>query len=336
MKDSLSRSRIVLLGLGRVGLSFLDLLAHREAQINRRLSIAAVADSRGVLFSGERLDPAHLAESKRSGRIHSFSGWVQGEDLEYALHHVDADILIDCSTSNFRDAQPSLRTMLLALRLGMDAVTANKGPPALRLRELVAEASSHGARLKYGATVGGGTPFIDYGLLCASRGEIAHLKGVLNGTTNYLLTGMEMGLSQSEALEEAKSLGIAETDPSDDINGMDSAAKIVILANALCGTFFSISDVRREGIGSVTAEMMTNASSGKKHVKLTCSFDAASGTLSVGPEAIELNDPLAVPGVYNAVTYHGAGEFSLVGTGAGAAGTARAVFRDLIALTEDG
>ena len=326
--------KAVLLGLGQVGLSFLDILhSSRGSRISGLVDIVSVADTSGSLSSNRRLSPGDLAIAKRAGRMTELKGWEEGMDAVHAVSSSDAGLLIDCTTTNFTDAEPSLGCIIAAMRKGMHVVTANKGPLALFMSRIKEEAYRNSVVLKYGATVGGGTPFIDYGLMLAEKTGVRALRGILNGTVNYTLTRMEEGLSFTAAIGEAKSAGIAETDPTNDVNGTDSAAKLVILVNSLCGLDFSLRDVRVTGIEELAPAEIREAASRGMSMRLVSSYDQESGILSVVTAVLRAEDHINVSGVYNSLSYLTDGRFTLIGRGAGGKSTAQAIVRDVLAIT---
>ncbi len=327
--------RVVLLGLGQVGLSLLEIVQRKFfPATGEQFNVVAAADSSGVLDAGRGIRPIDLLSAKRSGDLHSLPGWHSGMDAREAVGLAEADVLIDCMTTNFRNGQPSIDCILNGTKRGMDIVTANKGPLALSMGEVLSSAARHSVSVRFGATVGGGTPFLDFGRMLKSTSEIVSMKGVLNGTTNYVLTRMGEGMKLEAAVAEAKAAGIAETDPSNDLLGLDSAAKITILANSLCGTEFKMSDVEITGIDSIGAPMLAAAVKEGKMLKLISTYSSEERILSVRPEMVSSDNHLNVSGAYNALTYRtGSGnEYTVIGTGAGAPETANAVLRDLLSL----
>lgn len=327
--------KLVLLGLGQVGLSLLEILQQKRFNPgNTKFELKAVADTTGVVEVKSGTSIAEIMAAKKSGGLQSLAGWLPGRGVKEAVTEIDADVLVDCTTTNFKNGQPSLDCFNEAIAKGMDIVTANKGPLAINMKNIIEGASRRGVTVRFGATVGGGTPFIDFGRICASTYEIVEMRGILNGTTNYILTRMDEGVSMESALEEARSSGLAETDPSNDLLGIDSAAKIVILANALCGCSYSIRDAAIRGIDTIEPALHAAAKSQSRSIKLISTYRRKDGLVAVAPEIVSLSDHVNVSGAYNALTYRTAdgNEYTLIGTGAGATETARAVLRDLLSL----
>jgi len=209
-------------------------------------------------------------------------------------------------------------------------VATNKGPLALALPALMELAEYKNVALRFSGTVGAGMPILDFGKKCLLGDKITSIRGVLNGTTNYILTRMtEAGVTMSQALEEAQKAGYAEEDPSYDMKGIDTACKLVIMANWLMGRDVTINDVDIEGIESVTPADILEAKAKNSVVKL---IGTVEDKITVHPALVDNNHPLAVDGALNAVSFKAgfAGEITMVGKGAGGIETAGAVLRDLI------
>jgi homoserine dehydrogenase len=185
--------------------------------------------------------------------------------------------------------------------------------------------------LRFSGTVGGGTPMLEFAKRCLSGDRILKLQGILNGTTNYILSEMgQSNMSFQDALVNAQKLGYAEKDPSMDIDGFDTACKIVILSNWIMGKKITLKDIEVTGIRGVTLEMLKDAVKRKSTIKLVGSVDDSE--VLVKPLEIPWSDPMCVSGVLNAVTFQTeyAATQTLIGRGAGGIETASAVLRDLL------
>ncbi|MEM2630410.1 MAG: homoserine dehydrogenase, partial [Candidatus Bathyarchaeia archaeon] len=201
---------------------------------------------------------------------------------------------------------------------------------ALALPALMDLASYNKVFLRFSGAVGGGTPVLDLAKKCLIGEKILLVKGILNGTTNYILTKMyEEGVSLEEALKEAQKLGYAEADPSYDIEGIDTACKLVIIANWIMNKRISIKDVKIEGIKNVTLKDVSEAKKRGNVIKL---IGEVNDEAFVKPMEISSLNPLCVSGTLNAVTFNveDSGEITIVGKGAGGKETASAIIRDLI------
>ncbi|MCX8191193.1 MAG: homoserine dehydrogenase, partial [Nitrososphaerales archaeon] len=242
---------------------------------------------------------------------------------------VEADVVIEATPTNIKDGEPALSHIIKAIRMGMHVISTNKGPFALAFPIIHELAEHNGVQLRFSGTVGGGTPILQFAKKCLRGDEIISIRGVLNGTTNYILTRMEEGYPFDQALKEAQRLGIAETDPSLDIDGIDSAAKLVILANWVMKRRVTLKDVLIKGLREVNREDLITLLKQGKTIRLIAS---ANDKIEVSPTQISLDDPLNIKGTLNAVTFSSkyAGDETIIGRGAGGLETASAVLRDLI------
>jgi homoserine dehydrogenase len=242
---------------------------------------------------------------------------------------VEADVVLELTPSNINSGEPGLGHMLKALKAGCHVVTSNKAPLALKYGQVMKAAKKAGKTVKFEATVGGGIPIINLREGSLKANEITNIYGVLNGTTNFILSKMsEEGVSLEVALKEAQELGYAETDPSQDVSGLDTAAKVAILANALMNKNVSIKDVKVSGIGEITSDTVELALKHGHAVKLI--GDVRS--LEVSPRLIPLKHPLNVSGSLNAIMLESdvSGPITLIGAGAGARETSSSLLSDLL------
>ena len=231
---------------------------------------------------------------------------------------------------------PALDYALRTLRAGQHFVTANKQLLSRHSEELFTAAGEAGVQLRFEAAVAGVVPAIRVISETLAAAHIERVHGIVNGTTNFILTAMERtGVSYEEALREAQELGYAEADPTEDVTGKDAAAKMTILARLAFGTPVSLDDVPFEGIESVTAEDIAYARELGLSLKLIGSAERVDGGLSVQvyPAFLYAGHPLAaVNGSFNAVTIESPDitEITLSGPGAGGSQTASAVLGDVI------
>jgi len=324
-------ARCAILGLGSVGRALLGLLNEKGMSVaGEKIVIAAAADSKGALISEVGIDASSVIEAKKGGRMFELQGWKDGATAEYVAEMSDYDILIDCMPTNFEDISLSLNCCLAAIERGKHTVTANKGPLSMQMRKLLKEAECRGAGLMFSATVGGGTPFLEFGRLCAQMGQVVKIRGVLNGTSNFIITRMSEGVPMGEAIREAREMGIAESRIVYDTEGLDSAAKLVILANWVMDADLRLDEVEREGIDRREQEIMGGAASGRAP-RLVASYDCVECHPSVRLEMISPLDPLNVSGVLNSVSFimEEGYEYTLTGGGAGGRSTASAIIRDV-------
>ncbi len=221
--------------------------------------------------------------------------------------------------------------MLAAMKQKKHVATSNKGPLALKFEKLQKTAEKNDVEFRFEASVGGAMPVLNLARNCLSGDEILAIRGILNGTTNYILTRMLKEESSFDmVLREAQELGIAEADPSYDIDGIDTASKLVIMANAIMGTDAAYKDVKVQGIRNITPEAVKLAKEGGYAIKLI--GEVSNSHLEVSPRLVPLNHPLNVEGALNVATFDTdvAGEVTIVGKGAGSIETNSAILSDLI------
>jgi homoserine dehydrogenase len=335
-------SRLVIVGFGNVGQGFVQILSEQagflEDQFNMQFSVVGVNDMRfGSLYDPNGLPLQGLLEAGQKGSLSSVPAAQTGWSVETMLAQAGADTLIEASYTDLQTGEPALTYIRQALSAGMHVVTTNKGPIALCFPELKALADRRRVRIGYEGTVMSGTPAIALGKNLLAAAHIQRIQGILNGTTNFILTQMEAGGSYAEALKEAQALGYAEADPTGDVEGFDAAGKVVILSNILMGSPLTMADVEREGITRLTPGDIQGAALRGERWKLigTIEIEAGRVTASVRPTAIPSDHPLAnVKGALNAITYTTdlLGDVTLIGAGAGRLQTGYALLNDLLAI----
>jgi homoserine dehydrogenase len=330
--------RIILVGYGVVGKSVTTILASRYAEKSRDYGfnpkIVAIADIDGAVVNPRGLSPEKLEALKQTRPISSDSeyGHPEMSALE-VIESVEAEVVVEVTPVNIKNGEPALSHITKAFKTGKHVVTTNKGPLALAMPALTELAEYNKVHFRFSGTVGGGTPMLEFAKRCLAGDRILAIRGILNGTTNYILTEMSQNrVTFQQALTNAQKLGYAETEPSMDVDGFDTACKVVILANWIMNKKITLKDVDRTGIRDVSLQALDEASKKGNTIKLIGSI--GGGTPTVKPMEIAKNNPLCVSGVLNAVTFYTefAGEQTLVGRGAGGPETAGAVLRDLLAI----
>ncbi|GAA6735139.1 homoserine dehydrogenase [Thermus oshimai] len=337
--------KLAIIGFGTVGQGLVELLLEKGQELQRlglEFRVVAVSDlARGGLYCPRGLDLQTLLDVTR--RTGSFAAYPDGPGLERgwdslkAIRDTNADIVIEATFTNVLTGQPAIDHCRAAFESGKHVVTSNKGPVALAYGELSALARARGVRWAFEGTVMSGTPALRLPLLTLVGSGIQEIRGILNGTTNYILTRMEEGLEYAEALQEAQAKGYAEADPTSDIEGHDAVYKLVILANVLMGLELKPDQVSRQGISGLTQQDLEAARREGQRWKLLARVRRAREGLEarVEPVRLPLSDPLAgVRGVTNALTYQTdtLGPVTLVGPGAGRRETGYALLVDLIHL----
>jgi homoserine dehydrogenase len=351
--------RIVLVGFGAVGKALVGMLEAKAEELYRAHGLSprvvCVIDSGGAAVAGRGLSAAALlaAKTRGGGGGGSVAGieaegavGLRGVEAERVIKDTAADVLVETTPTSVRDASRAMGHLRAAMGAGMHAVSVNKGPLAVAMPALVQLAAHNRVMLRYSGTVGAGTPVLATARTLAAGDRIVRVRGILNGTTNFILHRMQTaGESYQDALAEAVRLGYAETDPSADVDGIDTATKVVILANAVMKMGATIGDVRVSGIRDIERSRVREAAERGMSVKLIGEIDATVGArggagraLSVGPAEVERGGPMDVPRNVNAVefTLEKSGTVTLVGRGAGGDETATAIVRDLVEIWHEG
>jgi homoserine dehydrogenase len=294
--------RFLLIGTGNVGRRFLELLDRKQDVLRERLGLelvaVGVADTSGAAICPTGLDLEQIVALKVAGQgVAETPDWgTPALPALEVVHGTEADLLLEASPANMKDGQPGLGCIDAALTKGMHVVTANKAPLVLAFPRLQSQAQAMGVQLRFDATVAGGLPAVNLGQRDLAAARIHRLEGILNLTTNYILTRMAQDkLSYEEALADAQAAGHAETDPTLDVEGWDAANKLVILAHSVLGFPARLDDVAVEGIRGVTAGMLSRAAAEGKRIKLvaTAEQEGDGFLLSVRPIWLAAGHPLA-------------------------------------------
>ncbi|MGD2295829.1 MAG: homoserine dehydrogenase [Candidatus Aminicenantes bacterium] len=251
---------LILMGFGNVGKAFLNLLRQKENFCKNRygldLSFAGIFRSREALV---------FPLPQKAGFIADKMSWQKRGALEEVLDNFDPGVLVECTPTDSRTGGPGLEHIHLALDSGWNVVTANKGPLVVAYSPLMEKARQNDLALKISGATAAALPTIDVALQSLAGSEISRIEGILNGTTNYILTRMGEEFDFKTALNEAQAKGIAETEPSLDVEGWDTAFKILLLTNAVFNTSFVLDDVKVEGITKVDPSFaLENRKKGKK------------------------------------------------------------------------
>ena len=336
--------KLVLIGFGTVGQGFVEILRDKSAELKAHYGFApqligVATRSRGTLLHPDGLDPAGLLDAIAAGHLRHYPetpGLVRDLDSLALIRASGADALLEAGPTNLQTAQPALDYCYAALEKGMHIVLANKGPVAVAHAELRARAAQAGKRVLFEGTVMAGTPSLRLAQQALAGCTIHEARGILNGTTNYILTQMEEGMSYADALSQAQALGYAEADPTADVDGWDAAGKALILAAALFDRAFTLDDLDVQGISSLSADDIAAARAAGERWKLIAHVTPEGG--SVRPQRVPDSHPLAaVSGATNAVTFATdlLGEVTLVGPGAGRKQTGFALLSDLLDLMRE-
>jgi homoserine dehydrogenase len=337
--------QLSIVGFGTVGQGLAQLLASKAAllkgQYGLEVTLVSVANARhGFVYCEEGLHIPTLLELAAAGRPLSEHPHARHwRDALAGLQATSADVLAETTTTNLRDAEPGISHIRAALTRGMHVVTANKGPVALAAPELLRLAQQQRVQLRMEATVMAGTPVLSSIREGMAGAQLSALRGILNGTTNYILSAMAAGQDYAHVLAQAQAEGYAEADPTADVEGYDTLAKTLILAAVVFHQPLHPEQVVRQGIPSITRERVQAALRDNKRIKLIASLqrDALTGGLLARVEPVELplSDPLArIDGITNAITLHSdtLAEVTIIGPGAGRLQTGQALLADLLAI----
>ncbi len=335
-------NRIAVVGCGNVGTALLELLREKKDELARKYGfeykVVLVSDLiKGVALNSGGIDLGALLDSAAGtgtfGKLRR-----PARPFEELLDLSRPTVLAECTPTDLSTGEPGLSHIRAALGRGVGVATTNKGPVAMAFDELHSLAEANGVKLRYEGVVMSGTPLIDMlknGIVgCA----VSRIEGILNGTTNFILTRMYEGADYAESLSEARKIGYAEADPTGDVDGWDAAVKVSILAKILFGRDIRVNEVARTGIAGITASRVAEAKRNGRVVKLIAGIvaDGRGVELYVRPEELPLSHPLAsVGGATNAVTVEtdNLGVISLSGPGAGRRETGQALLSDMIRMT---
>lgn len=338
------KHKIGIIGFGTVGQGFCEILRNKKEYLQEKYhfeyDVVAVADFRyGNVYDPGGLDVDSLLQEAASGK--AFSGNRTDWNNIELIKQCNADIICELTYTDLETGGAAVDHVKEALLAGKHVVTSNKGPAALMYRSMKKIADEKGVAFMIEGTVVAGTPIINLtrGPLAGCR--ISKIRGILNGTTNYILSEMEKGLAYEAVLKTAQQLGYAEADPTGDVEGFDARAKVTILANVVMGASVDINDIPCQGITQIKQEDMKRAQEKNARWKLIGTVERRDdGTVqgSVAPEMIEMSHPLAgVMGATNALTFTTdlLGDVTIVGPGAGKIETGFSILTDILEINRE-
>jgi homoserine dehydrogenase len=329
--------RIQLIGLGHVGQSLLQLINEKKQMLKSLgldLSIVSVSDSKGTAKDKRGLSPADVLRYKTL-EWRGFRKYVKGYSASKAIEEIECDVMVELTPSTL-SGEPGLSNIKDALTAKKNVVTANKGPLVVAYRELMNMAKENGVKLLHEATVGAHVPVFCLLESCFKVDELQSVRGILNATTNYVIGEMEKGKGFQEAIDQAVKQGWAETNYSDDVDGIDSARKLVIMANALFRENATLKDVKIQGIRHVEA-LVKRARKQNRKVKLICEIKRNKDKLemTVSPTMVSLDDALATVSEGNMAinyTFRTSKEIFVSAQFLGPKQTAYAVLNDIVTI----
>lgn len=339
----MSDVRLWVVGVGTVGRWLIRALDAQAATLSSRYGftprVVGVANARdGFVYDARGLHlPTVLGLSSAGRPITDLPGVSHWPNALAGLEATEADVLVELTASPRSGGEPGVAHMREALGRRISVVTSNKWPVALHGVELADLARTGGAAFRAESTVMSGTPVLSTLVDGLAGTSPVRVRGILNATANFILTLMEEGKSYDEALAEAKEAGLAERDPSADVDGYDSMAKTMILAGLVFARQLRAEDVPRRGIAQIDTDEVMDAVAANSRIRLVSEVVLSEGGLTarVEPMRLPIEDPLArIEGATNAVVCEAdpVGEISIVGPGAGPELAGQGVFSDVIAV----
>ncbi|MGB9835894.1 MAG: homoserine dehydrogenase [Candidatus Saccharicenans sp.] len=336
----MEKVNIILVGFGRVGRAFFDLVKEKYDYCRRKydlhLELRSIIRKKGtILLSSTKkiLSPAYFATED----LDNLADWVSAITLNDLLEEFDKGVVVDCTPTNIVTGEPSYTVIKNSLEKGWHVVTASKGALVLKSGELRELALSKNLLIKASGATAAALPTLDVGLISLAGAEILAIEGILNGTCNYILTRMAEGLTYKKALEEAQHKGIAEPDPSYDVEGWDTAVKMVLIANQVLGTDIKLSEVTVRGIKGINKEVVEKALRLGKILKLfgKCYREnyESPWKVEVGLALLDQNHPLSrVNGSNKGIIFYTdtMGWISVIGGKSDPRGAAAALLKDII------
>ncbi len=334
--------RIAFVGFGSVGRRFAERLAGPYARVLRSAGvkprITGIATARhGSAVDARGLPIGRCLAAVRAGRsLGAFHrGAPVGSGMDF-IRRVPADVLVEATPLDPRRGQPAVDHVRAALRRGLHVVTANKGPLAFAYRSLKRLAERRARRFLFESAVMDGAPVFNMVERCLPGARVIGFRGTLNSTTSLVIDRMEQGATASAAVREAQSMGIAEADPSHDLDGWDAAVKGCALARVLMGASVPIARVHRRGIRGLSAAAVRAAAREGRHFRLVTRAERVRGgvRVSVAPESLPASDPLCGAGSDSALVLETdlAGEIAVLERGGTVEQTAYGLLADLVTV----
>jgi homoserine dehydrogenase len=336
------KTRIALIGFGTVGQGLCEILLSKKEYLKSKYGfealIVAISDViKGAVYCEEGLDIQeclNLAKSDKNLEEYN-NNCEKGWDSIRTIKETNADIICELTYTNVSTGEPAITHCKTAFANKKHIVTSNKGPAALQYSELQRIAKKNNVKFLIEGTVMSGTPVLNLADGALVGCEISAIKGILNGTTNYMLSEMETGMNFDTVLKKAQNLGYAEADPTGDVEGFDAMAKVIILSNVVMNARISANDVDRQGITNITPEMILDAQKENSRWKLIGSIEKVVDGIraSVKPEKLPLTHPLAnIMGATNALTFTTdlLGDVTIIGSGAGKIETGYSILTDIL------
>ena len=334
---------IGLIGFGGVGQALIKLLIDKESyllqQYNLKINVKYIIKSNGGIYNASGINLSEILKViDENINITCHNEWKDNLNINDIIDNNDIDTLVELTSTNIETGEPGLTHIRKSLENNINVVTGNKGPILLDYKKLKVLADNNNVELKVGCTTGGALPSINGGIYDIAGSKIQSIEGVLNGTTNYILSKMANdNVDYKEALLEAQKVGIAESDPSLDVLGYDTASKIIILSNVLMNSDLKLEDLKINGIEEVRLDNIEKAKVRGNKIKLIGKVYKKDNLVKgyVSPIEIDENHPLYCVDYKNKGIYYKTdtlGDISIIGGASGTMNAAASILRDIILL----
>lgn len=332
---------IGLIGFGGVGQALIKLLIDKESyllqQYNLKINVKYIIKSNGGIYNPSGINLSEILKViDENINITCHNEWKDNLNINDIIDNNDIDTLVELTSTNIKTGEPGLTHIRKSLENNINVVTGNKGPILLDYKKLKVLADNNNVELKVGCTTGGALPSINGGIYDIAGSKIQSIEGVLNGTTNYILSKMANdNVDYKEALLEAQKVGIAESDPSLDVLGYDTASKIIILSNVLMNSDLKLEDLKINGIEEVRLDNIEKAKVRGNKIKLIGKVYKKDNLVKgyVTPIEIDENHPLYCVDYKNKGIYYKTdtlGDISIIGGASGTMNAAASILRDII------
>ena len=339
--------KLAFIGYGTVGQGLTEILLEKKDMLEKKFdfqwTVVAISDiMKGSVYDENGLDMKKILDLVKAGKkLNEYPSGKKGMDSIETIKNTNANTIIEVTFTDVKTGEPALTHIKTALKAGKNVVSTNKGPVVKEVLNLLDLAEQNNVFYGFEGVVLAGTPVLNLAKYTLAGNKITGFKGILNGTTNYILTRMEEGTAYEDALKKAQELGYAEADPTGDVEGLDALGKVVILTNVVLGKKITWQDVERKGITEISKEDVEKAKAEGKRWKLIGSAEIqpnGSVKAKVWPEKLPLNDPLAGVGeAINALTFYTdeLGPTTIVGPGAGRRETGFSLLIDLLNINRE-
>ena len=340
--------KLAFIGFGTVGQGLAEILLEKKEMLEEKFdfnwNIVAISDiMKGSVYDENGLDAKKILNLLKSGKkLDDYPSGIKGMNSIETIKKTNADTIVEVTFTDVKTGEPALTHIKTALNSKKNVVSTNKGPVVKEALNLLNLAEKNNVFYGFEGVVLSGTPVINLANYMLAGNKITGFKGILNGTTNYILTRMEEGMPYNDALKKAQELGYAEADPTGDVEGLDALGKVVILTNVVLGKKITWKDVERKGITEISKKDVEKAKAEGKRWKLIGSAEILKdGTVKakVWPQKLPLSDPLAgVCEAINALTFYTdeLGPVTIIGPGAGRRQTGFALLIDLLNINRKG